>query len=392
LRQNQPEPAEKAARAALLLDAKNGEANRVLGLLEAAQVDADRNAPGRGTAHVATAIGFIERAVASNQGLPDANLNYTLGRLYIRAGTPAKAVEPLRRVLDQNPGSVQARLAMAQAQAASRDLQGAIATLDEVLSEEPRVAAALAQYQEQAGLNKEAAVTYTMALTQQPANRELKVRRIVALFDAREFDKAAQFAADAIQQHPDDPRFPRLQASSYYAAGDSTRAIAVLEASSKTFPKDALAQMSLADMYSSVGRPADAEKTVRQVLTLDPSNAAAMNYLAYMLANRGERLDEAIQLVTRALATDPQNGAYLDSLGWAHFRRGDLDDAEKYLTAAAEKLPGNSEVQTHLGDLEAKRERWPEAIAAWTRALESARAGDRGALEKKIDDARRKAR
>src|SRR3954468_15182215 len=47
LRQNQPEPAEKAARAALLLDAKNPDANRVLGLLEAAQVDADRNAAGQ---------------------------------------------------------------------------------------------------------------------------------------------------------------------------------------------------------------------------------------------------------------------------------------------------------------------------------------------------------
>ena len=118
-----------------------------------------------------------------------------------------------------------------------------------------------------------------------------------------------------------------------------------------------------------------------------------MNYLAYMLANRGERLDEAIQLVTRALQTDPQNGAYLDSLGWAHFQRGDIADAAKYLAAAAEKLPRNAEVQSHLGEVEAKRGRWAEAIAAWTRAVESQGGDvDRALLRKKIDDARRRTR
>ncbi len=393
LRQNQAEAAEKAAKAALLLDEKNADANRVLGLLEAAQVDAERGGAAQTNSHVAAAITYLERAVAGGQGLPDANLNYTLGRLYLRAAMPDKAIEPLTRVLNQNPGSVQGRLALAQAQAAARNLAAAISTLEEVLPDEPRVASALAQYQEQAGRLADAANTYTTALAQQPGSRELKVRRIVVLYDAKDFAKAAQFAADAQQQHPEDPRFPRLRASAFYAGGDAPRAIAVLETSSKTFPKDALGQMSLADMYSTVGRQADAERTVRQVLSNDPGNADAMNYLAYMLANRGERLDEAIQLVTRALQTDPQNGAYLDSLGWAHFQRGDLEDAARYLTAAAAKLPRNAEVQSHLGDVEAKRGRWNDAIAAWTRALDAqGGAVDRAELQKKIEDARRRTR
>ena len=41
----------------------------------------------------------------------------------------------------------------------------------------------------------------------------------------------------------------------------------------------------------------------------------------------------------RALEVSPATVAYLDSLGWPHFRRGDLDDAEKYLVSAAQKLP-----------------------------------------------------
>ena len=48
----------------------------------------------------------------------------------------------------------------------------------------------------------------------------------------------------------------------------------------------------------------------------------ALNSLGYMLAERGDRLDEAVQLLQRALKIDPENPSYLDSLGWAYFQQG----------------------------------------------------------------------
>ena len=123
----------------------------------------------------------------------------------------------------------------------------------------------------------------------------------------------------------------------------------------------------------------------------EPANANALNYLGYMLADRGEQLDEAIRLVRRALDTDPDNGAYLDSLGWAHFRKGELDEAEKYSAAAAAKMPENSEVQDHLGDVHARQGRLSEAIAAWTRALKGdGQDVEKAEIEKKISNARSK--
>ena len=41
-----------------------------------------------------------------------------------------------------------------------------------------------------------------------------------------------------------------------------------------------------------------------------------------MLAERGERLDEAVQLVQRALKIEPDNPSFLDSLGWAYLPAG----------------------------------------------------------------------
>jgi tetratricopeptide (TPR) repeat protein len=392
-RRNQRDEAEKAANAALAIDPDNADANRVLGLIDAGRAENERNTAAQTAGYVREAIAHLEKAAAGTQGASDPTLNYTLGRLYLVTGAADKAVQALGRLVDQNPGSVQGRLALAQAQAASRDLRAAIQTLQEIVDDEPRVASALAQYQQQAGLLKEAVDTYTRALEQQPNSRELKVRRIIAVYDEKDYARAAEYAAEAQKQHPDDPRFARLEASALNAKGDRQKAIDVLEAAAKTFPKDTLSQLALADIYSKMNRKADAERTVRQVLTVEPNNADAMNYLGYMLAERGEKLDEAVRLVSHALELDPDNGAFLDSLGWAYFRKGDLNAAEKYLTAAAAKLPNNSDVQEHLGDLLAKRGRWSDAIAAWTRALDGdGQSIDKVAVQKKIDDARKRAR
>ena len=393
LRRSQPDEAEKAAKAGLDIDDANIEAHRALGLVYAGYADAATGARA-GTPEIATylkdAITHMERAAA---GAPagDLVLHFTLGRLYLRTDQPSKAVESLNRVVTFNPGSVQARMALAQAHAANKNLPSAIDTLELIVDDEPRVASALGQYQEQAGRFRDAANSYTKALEVQPMSREIKARRIAALFGANDLAGAAAAASDGQRQHPDDPRFPRLRARALFEGGSRGDALAVLEGAARTFPKDANTLYQLADMYKDAGRNPDAEKMLRQLLSVEPANANALNYLGYILALRGDRLDEAIDLVRKALVVEPENGAYLDSLGWAYFRKGDLGEAEKYLGQAASRMPRNSEVQEHLGDVLAKRGRLPDAVEAWTRALEGDGGDiDRAEVQKKINDARGK--
>ena len=396
LRRDEANEAEKAGKEALLLDDANSEAHRVLGMLYAARsedVGRGQGAAAQAADYVRQAIAHLERVTDNPAGLTDLNLQYTLGRLYTRAGQSDKAIQALSRVVNENPGSVQGRIALAQAYVVARNMNSAIDTLQEIVDDEPRVASTLGQFQEQVGRLKDAADSYTKALTVAPNSRELKVRRIAALVGAKDLQRAADFAGQAQTQHPDDLRFPQLRAHALYQMGDAPRAITVLEPVARANPNDAATQLSLADLYSNAGRKVDAERTVRQLVALEPSNADALNYLGYLLADRGQQLDEAIRLVRRALDIEPDNPNYLDSLGWAYFRRGDFDQAEKYVAPAAQQLPRNSTVQDHLGDILARRGRWQDAIAAWSRALEGD--GDdinRGALEKKINDARGKVR
>lgn len=387
LRRSRNAEAEDAAQAALKLDQDNVEAHRVLGLLYAANVDAlsTRGDQAEIEAMAGRALGHLERI--SRDPAAGIEILFAMGRLYLRTGDAAKAVEAFNRVVTQNPGSLQARLSLAQAYAAQGDVKSAISTLDIIVDDEPRVASTLAQLQEQAGLFKEAAANYTRALALEPTNRGLKFRRAAVLLSAGDYTRAAALAAEAQSQHAEDPRFPRLRARALFEGGDAEQAIQILEPAARAFPRDTATQLALADLYNDIGRDADAERMLRRLLEEEPANAQILNHLGYMLSERGRQLDEAVRLVQRALDVEPDNPYYLDSLGWAYFRRGNLDEAEKYLSPAAAQLPNNSEVQDHLGELMARRGRWADAIAAWTRALDGNGGVDRSAIEKKIQDA-----
>ena len=112
-----------------------------------------------------------------------------------------------------------------------------------------------------------------------------------------------------------------------------------------------------------------AEEMFRKVLASDPQSAMTLNYLGYMLADRGVKLDEAVTMIKKAVDLDPANGAYLDSLGWAYFKQGKYDQAEELLVKASQHMGSDPTVQDHLGDLYQKTGRLRLAAAHWERAL-----------------------
>ena len=170
------------------LDDGSVEAHRVLGLIYWTDVDAmnARTPRAQFETSVRNAITHLERAAKDAVPGADLQVDFALGRLYLRTGEAAKAVDAFNRVVNQNSGSVQGRLSLAQAYAAAGDIPNAISALEVIVEDEPRVASSLAQYQEQAGQLKEAVESYTRALTVEPMSRGLKFRRIAALVQRRQ--------------------------------------------------------------------------------------------------------------------------------------------------------------------------------------------------------------
>jgi tetratricopeptide (TPR) repeat protein len=207
----------------------------------------------------------------------------------------------------------------------------------------------------------------------------------------RQFDKAIGVLTQARTLSPTDPMVPIRLARTQLEAGKGDNAVATLQTAVTKFPDQLAVKLELGSTLDRQKKYSEADALFREILTAEPKNADALNTFGYMLAERGQRLDESITMVQRALELDPGNPAYLDSLGWAYYKQNKFDLAEAPLRQAAEKLPSVSVIQSHLGDLLNKRGLYQEAIVAWQAALDGD--GDsisRADLDDKIRSARQR--
>ena len=124
------------------------------------------------------------------------------------------------------------------------------------------------------------------------------------------------------------------------------------------------------------------EKLLLRCLDLEPENAEALNYLAYMWSEKRLHLDRALEFSRRALRQDPENGAFLDTLGWILFQQGRFGDALPPLQKAAELAPEDATVAEHLGDLYNQLKQPVQALKFWTCAYQLDSKND--ALAKKL--------
>lgn len=190
-----------------------------------------------------------------------------------------------------------------------------------------------------------------------------------AEFQYRSGDRAG--AAATFDRLAASPELERVMAAADAAARvkDYAAAARIAQAAAKRFPESTEVSFRLASSLERAGSPAEAEKIFLQLLEQKPNDAATMNYLGYMWADRNEHLDRAKDMLERAVAREPRNGAYRDSLGWADFRLGNLAAAEKNLHEAQRREPEDPTIEEHLGDLAERQGRMEQALQHWERAL-----------------------
>lgn len=153
-------------------------------------------------------------------------------------------------------------------------------------------------------------------------------------------------------------------------AGDEAGAGAVLDQAVAQHPDDLELRYGRAMHAARVDDLATLEKDLRYILARDPRHVDALNALGYTLADRTHRLDEAERYIREALSLQPDNAAILDSMGWLLYRRGDYAGALDYLRRALDRMQ-DPEIAAHLGevlwvtgDRKAAREVWRKALQA----------------------------
>lgn len=118
------------------------------------------------------------------------------------------------------------------------------------------------------------------------------------------------------------------------------------------------------------GDYAQAEEYFQKCLSIAPDFSQAMNYLGYMWAEHGEKLDQARELIEKAVKAEPKNAAYLDSLAWVLYKQKQAQAALPYALKAAElSEKPDATVFEHIGNIYDALKQPEKAREAWRKSV-----------------------
>jgi Tfp pilus assembly protein PilF len=107
-------------------------------------------------------------------------------------------------------------------------------------------------------------------------------------------------------------------------------------------------------LLESQGKRDEAKKSYEATVNAVPSAPVAANNLAFIYAEQGTNLDEALQLATSAKQRLPEDPSVDDTIGWIYYKKGLFAQAVKPFEESLRKRPDAPEVIYHLGATYAK--------------------------------------
>jgi tetratricopeptide (TPR) repeat protein len=347
----------------------------------------------------------------------DKDVQVLLGRSYLGLRQYAQSIETLRSVVGADSDQVEAQYYLGVAYEQSGNPSDAAKIFsnmvtkaregsEEYKANQPVFQQHLAAAYQDLGQNDKAIALYEEMIKSSPdAGPRLYFLLINAYRVNRQLDKAISLGKQQLAKTPDDVNIALVYARALADSGKPKEGADLLAKTLQANPSNVDVYVNLSQVYVQSRKYTEAEKILRkaaerkldservkfqlatvyerqkdydraetlfqELLKENPKNATVLNYVGYMLADRGVRLDEAVRYVEQALEIEPANGAYLDSLGWAYFKLNDLEKAEKYLLQAVELVKNDPVMYDHLGDLYYRMGQLEKARDSWSKSVEA---------------------
>jgi Flp pilus assembly protein TadD len=155
----------------------------------------------------------------------------------------------------------------------------------------------------------------------------------------------------------------------YYKNKQLGSALDVLKRAAKLKDDIADVHFHLATVYFDRDDFQNASTEFKETIRLQPENAFAKNNLAYLYAEKGQFLDDALKLVDEALAKFADNAAFIDTKGWIYFKQKKFDLSVETLRKAIDLMPETSDLHMHLGTVFLTIGKFQEAGSHFEKAL-----------------------
>jgi len=198
-------------------------------------------------------------------------------------------------------------------------------------------------------------------------------------------EEAIDLLKNAITEKPATPDFYMFLGHIYEEKKAYEASEAILKQGINNNKNDTRLIFRLGVVYDKWGKKDESIREMKKVITLDPKNAQALNYLGYTYVDLDMNLDEAEQLIRKAVELAPEDGYITDSLGWLYYKRGRFQEAVDLLEKAIALVPDDPIILEHLGDAHLKLNDRKKALEYYKRSL-SMKNESTADLKKKIEE------
>lgn len=163
--------------------------------------------------------------------------------------------------------------------------------------------------------------------------------------------------------------FSLIIATFFESVGENKEAIASLRdvEEQESFGTDH--KFYLASLYEKEKKFEESEVVIKNILSVEPENAHAWNFLGYSFLEREVNMDRAFEYISRAVKLSPKDGYIRDSLGWFLFKTGKVKEALKELNFAVKSVPDDVSINKHLAIVHTSLKDFDKAKSYIERAL-----------------------
>ena len=223
------------------------------------------------------------------------------------------------------------------------------------------------------GMEEKAIAEYEYFKNHSQEKGDVHIKLGIAYDEIGDHQESIRNFREALELFPDNDELYYYLGIEYRILQEYEQAVGIFKKAVELKPDNAFYNFNLGASFERLGNIDDAIFYLDKSVRLDDNNAMALNYLGYILADTGIRLDEAKGYIEKALLLNPENGAYLDSMGWVLYKLSEYNHAKEYLENAVEHIDSsdaeNYLVYDHLGDTYYKVGLMLEAINSWKEAL-----------------------
>lgn len=225
------------------------------------------------------------------------------------------------------------------------------------------------------------------ALSLDPSDEKGWLRLGSLYLRAGEKEKALEASKRAQHYFPKNETFPLFEGISYSQLEQYDKAINALTRSMEMTDSADNVQLSeilttIGDTYYAAGKSDTAYVFYKKALDKDPENPTVLNNCAYYMANTGQDLEKALEMITRCLEIRPDDPNSMDTFAWVLFKLKRYQEAKDIIDQLLKKeeeeaVEGeeksdedtSEELLSHAGDIYFMNGDHKAAVDFWKRAL-----------------------